>query len=322
MPAIRCSRWLRTSQRHRDSARPTLPPVHDAPGGLSACAAAVNNAFEERNYGKRANPGRRGPAHTATIYPGPPTGATNHRRPSRTGFSEQRLHSLDTYRGLIMVALAFNGFGLAATARNHLRAEGPSPFWEAVFFQFSHVEWVGCRLLEYHPALVHVHGRRGQRRIPLPGPKTGQSPAVMFGHVLWRSLLLVFLGIFLVSNYEKSTNWTFMNVLTQIGLAYPGLYLLWGKSVRTQAIATALLLAGVWLLYVVYPTSGIDLVDGVPAVSVSAASAQEHLTGLAPMWHKNANVGHAIDLWLLNLLPRSPSSSAAAVTRPSISYRR
>src|SRR5436190_198230 len=59
-------------------------------------------------------------------------------------FLQQRLHSLDTYRGLIMVALAFNGFGLAATARNHLRAEGESPFWKAVLFQFDHVEWAGC----------------------------------------------------------------------------------------------------------------------------------------------------------------------------------
>ena len=30
--------------------------------------------------------------------------------------------------------------------------------------------------------------------------------------------------------------------------------------------------------------------------------AQEHLKGVGAAWHKNANVGHAIDLWLLNLL--------------------
>src|SRR5436305_415187 len=61
----------------------------------------------------------------------------------KADFLKSRLHALDTYRGLIMVALAFNGFGLALTARNHLLMHGPSPFWEAVFFQFSHVEWVG-----------------------------------------------------------------------------------------------------------------------------------------------------------------------------------
>ena len=31
-----------------------------------------------------------------------------------------RLVSLDAFRGFIMVCLSFGGFGLAATARNHL----------------------------------------------------------------------------------------------------------------------------------------------------------------------------------------------------------
>ena len=54
-----------------------------------------------------------------------------------------RLQSLDTYRGLIMVSLAFNGFGLAAAARNHLKAEPDSGFWRAIYHQFEHVDWVG-----------------------------------------------------------------------------------------------------------------------------------------------------------------------------------
>ncbi len=35
-------------------------------------------------------------------------------------FLQQRLVSLDTYRGLIMITLAFTGFGLAGTAAKHL----------------------------------------------------------------------------------------------------------------------------------------------------------------------------------------------------------
>ena len=56
----------------------------------------------------------------------------------------RRLQSLDVYRGLIMVTLAFNGFGLAATARNHLKSAPDSSFWQAVYHQFEHVEWIGC----------------------------------------------------------------------------------------------------------------------------------------------------------------------------------
>lgn len=216
-------------------------------------------------------------------------------------FLQQRLHSLDTYRGLIMVALAFNGFGLAATARNHLRAEGTSPFWQTVFFQFEHVEWVGCGFWDLiQPSFMFMVGVAAAFSFTMRR-QTGQAQDGLFGHVLWRSLVLVVLGIFLISNWGPVTHWSLMNVLTQIGLAYPGLYLLWGKSVRVQAGAAALLLAGIWLLYVLYPTPGIDLTTGAPEVGVSAAWAREHLTGLAPVWHKNANVGHAIDLWLLNL---------------------
>jgi predicted acyltransferase len=135
----------------------------------------------------------------------------------------------------------------------------------------------------------------------------------MLGHAAWRSLVLVVLGVFLISNGYKvdgqlTTNWSLMNVLTQIGLGYTFLFLLWGRSWRTQAVAAALILVATWLLYVLYaafsPHAGIDLSTGAPDVGVSKEWAQQHLAGLGETWHKNANVGHALDVWLLNLLPR------------------
>ncbi len=54
---------------------------------------------------------------------------------------EERLLSLDAYRGLIMIALAFNGFGLADTASRHLQQNADSSFWQFLKYQFSHVEW-------------------------------------------------------------------------------------------------------------------------------------------------------------------------------------
>src|SRR5262249_17742430 len=62
----------------------------------------------------------------------------------RASFLQRRLHSLDAYRGLIMVTLAFSGFGLAQTARLHLRADPDSDVWQNVFHNFEHVEWTGC----------------------------------------------------------------------------------------------------------------------------------------------------------------------------------
>src|SRR5947209_879300 len=62
----------------------------------------------------------------------------------KTSFLTQRLVSLDVYRGVIMITLAFNGFGLAATATNHLRDNPNSELWTAVHHHFEHVEWTGC----------------------------------------------------------------------------------------------------------------------------------------------------------------------------------
>src|SRR5438477_2530963 len=119
-------------------------------------------------------------------------------------FLRQRLLSLDVYRGLIMVTLAFNGFGLAATAVRHLRAEGVSPFWETVHHHFDHVEWTGCGYWDLiQPSFMFMVGLAAafsyaKRR------QLGQSYAGMFGHAVWRSLVLIGLGIFLTSNWTRT----------------------------------------------------------------------------------------------------------------------
>src|SRR5262249_370499 len=111
------------------------------------------------------------------------------------------------------------------------------------------------------------------------------------------------LGIFLISNGRPTTDWSLMNVLTQIGLGYPFLFLLWRRSFFTQAFAAGVLLVGTYLLYALYPHSGINISQGAPEVGISHKWAQESLTGVGSAWHKNANAGHHIDVWLLNYLP-------------------
>jgi predicted acyltransferase len=66
------------------------------------------------------------------------------------------------------------------------------------------------------------------------------------------------------------------------------------------------ILVGTWLAYVLYPYAGIDVARGAPEVGVSAAWAQRYLADVPAAWHKNANVGHALDLWLLNRMPGAP----------------
>jgi predicted acyltransferase len=219
-------------------------------------------------------------------------------------FLDQRLQSLDAYRGLIMIALAFNGFGLRETARNHLKVSPDSRLWQTVLYQFEHVEWVGCAFWDMiQPSFMFMVGV-SMAYSYVKRQERGDSWSRMFGHAIWRSLVLALLGIFLISNGGRSTEWSLMCVLTQIGLGYPFLFLLWNRPRWLQMLAAGGLLAGTWLMYVTYPTKGIDLTAGAPEFDITAGWAQKNLAGLDPAWHKSSNVGRAVDLRLLNLFPR------------------
>lgn len=234
-----------------------------------------------------------------------------------------RLLSLDAYRGLIMISLAFAGFGLSDVAKQQLgsieseisaesgEATEGSPgesaeynFWENVRYQFSHVEWTGCGYWDMiQPSFMFMVGVSMAysyvRRF-----NEGHTFGRMLAHAAWRSFVLIFLGIFLISNNRDATHWSFTNVLTQIGLGYIFLFLLWRRSQITQGVAAFGLLAGVWALYTFYPGTGIDLATGAPEVGVTQKWAEEHLQEIPPAWQKNANAGQFIDVWFLNLLPQ------------------
>jgi heparan-alpha-glucosaminide N-acetyltransferase len=235
--------------------------------------------------------------------PGPnpePPPATRDAVPAAPG----RLQSLDAYRGFIMVALAFTGFGLAGTARNHLKASPDSGFWQAVAYQFEHATWAGCSFWDLiQPSFMFMVGV-SMAYSYVNRQRQGHSWGRMFGHACTRALVLVALAVFLASDGARSTNWSAMNVLGQIGLGYPFLFMLWGRSLRTHAITAAAILLGTWALYAFYPGAGIDPAKGAPDIGITSAWAQENLKGIAPAWHKSANVGRAIDTKLLNLLPR------------------
>src|SRR5690606_1875667 len=71
-------------------------------------------------------------------------------------------------------------------------------------------------------------------------------------HVLRRSIVLVLLGVFLSSNWSDQTNFTFVNVLTQIGLGYGVLYLFLGRGTGIQLAGLAVILGGYWYYFYAY----------------------------------------------------------------------
>ncbi|QDV32654.1 acyltransferase family protein [Tautonia plasticadhaerens] len=207
-----------------------------------------------------------------------------------------RLVSLDAFRGAVMLLMASSGLGLAAVAEHH---EG-SPTWRFIGSQVEHAPWVGCTLWDLiQPAFMFMVG------VALPfsianRQGRGQGFGTMLAHALWRSAALVLLAVFLTSNWSDRTVWVFTNVLAQIGLGYPFLFLLAFTRPRTQWVAAFGILFGYWLAFALYPIPG----SGTDWASLGIPENWPHLTGFAAHWEKNANAAAAFDAWFLNLFPR------------------
>ena len=86
--------------------------------------------------------------------------------------------------------------------------------------------------------------------------RKGATFPKMLVHTIWRSLLLIALGIFLRSLHSTQTYFTFEDTLTQIGLGYTFLFLLAFRPARDQWIAFGAILFGYWLAWALYPRPG------------------------------------------------------------------
>lgn len=196
-----------------------------------------------------------------------------------------------------MLLMASGGLGLTEIARHF----PDSAVWRAVGFHCDHVEWSGCALWDLiQPAFMFMVG------IALPWSVAnrqarGETFARMLAHAVWRAVLLVLLAVFLTSAWSRQTDWIFPNVLAQIGLGYPFLFLLAFTGPRTPWLAAFGLLAAYWLAFALHPLPPADF----DWKSVGVPADWPHLTGFAAHWEKNANFASAFDGWFLNLFPRS-----------------
>jgi len=209
-----------------------------------------------------------------------------------------RLASIDAYRGFVMLLMMAEVLQVGRVAQ----AFPQSVFWQFLARHTDHAEWVGCTLHDLiQPSFSFLVG------VALPFSivsrrDRGQTTWTMTGHAVWRSFVLVFLGIFLRSAGPRAhLNFTFEDTLTQIGLGYSFLFLLGLRSVRMQWAAVGLILAGYWAAWAIYPLPAADF--DYAKVGVSADWPYE-AKGFAAHWNKNCNLGAAFDQWFLNLFPR------------------
>jgi predicted acyltransferase len=208
-----------------------------------------------------------------------------------------RLVSLDAYRGFTMLLMASAGFGITRMASNDSFTE--HQILERLAYQFQHVVWRGCSLWDMiQPSFMFIVG------VAMPfsyarRQTEGQPRGRQFVHALVRSIALVVLGVFLASQGHRHTNFSFMNVLAQIGLGYMVVFLLLGTPVAVQVGAIIAILAGYWALFAFYPLPGL----GFQWATVGIPPSWDHLQGFAAHWEKNINVAAIFDRWFLNLFP-------------------
>lgn len=210
--------------------------------------------------------------------------------------SASRLASIDAYRGLTMLLLVF--FDAPNNWTAPLReAYAGSPLALAILGQFEHVEWAGIALWDMiQPSFMFVVGVSAAFSYAARA-RRGESFGRMLAHAIYRSLLLILIGVFLRSEGREATNWTLDDVVTQIGLGYVFLFFLCNRGWKVQFSAAAAILVGYWLLFVLWP---------LPAAGYdhAAVSGQAYYDGFWAHWNKNANPGHYFDAWILNLFPR------------------
>jgi predicted acyltransferase len=170
------------------------------------------------------------------------------------GQPQPRNIAVDAYRGLVMLLMMGEVLRFSDVARSF----PGSRIWQFLSYNQSHVEWTGMSLHDtIQPAFTFLVG------VALPysiasRQRKGESFQRMLGHTIWRSFILVALGIFLRSTDGPMTNFTFEDTLTQIGLGYTFAFLLVFVRPRWQWSAVAAILFAYWLAWALYPAPGIS----------------------------------------------------------------
>ncbi|MFN9717662.1 MAG: acyltransferase family protein [Planctomycetota bacterium] len=310
----------KTNPQKPDSSKPAgavnPPPISRAPESNPKAGSAIDS---ESTYtlGQQSQPVLSAATRTEddTLRQRSRAARREKSEPAANTDVTERLVSLDAFRGFIMMMLAAGGFGILTFSR----IDEKSPLWQTTDYEmwqrigwhFNHPAWLSVYetwkvsfwdliqpsfMLMVGVAMPFSDARRA---------KQGQSRFRRGLHALGRSTILVLIGIALYSRGNPQTNWTFPNVLCQIGLGYFFAWCLLHLQWFAQIIALVIILVCYWAaFYFNPPPADYDY----KAVN---ANGEEILGGSWSAWSKNANTAYQFDSWLLPKL-RNPESDASA----------
>jgi heparan-alpha-glucosaminide N-acetyltransferase len=208
-----------------------------------------------------------------------------------------RVGSIDAYRGFVMFLMMAEVLALARVAK----ALPDSGVWQWLAYHQTHVAWRGCSLHDLiQPSFSFLVG------VALPfslanRQKRGEPLWFSLAHAAWRAAILIFLGIFLRSVGRPSTNFTFEDTLTQIGLGYLPLFLIGLGPPKLRWAVLMLILVGYWAAFALYPLPADDFDYAAAGVTQDW---EHNAPGFAAHWNKNTNAAWAFDRWFLNLFHR------------------
>ena len=117
----------------------------------------------------------------------------------------KRIASVDVYRGFVMLLMMAEVLSLQSVSE----ALPESSFWGFLSFHQSHVEWSWLALHDMiQPSFTFLVG------VALPFSLAGRrnkgaTDSAILRHAIVRSLILIFLGVFLRSMHSQQTNFTF-----------------------------------------------------------------------------------------------------------------
>lgn len=168
---------------------------------------------------------------------------------------EERLVSLDVFRGLTMLLLV----GESTLIYDHfLDSTASGSFFHALVLQFHHHPWNGLRFWDLiQPFFMFIVGVAMPFSFGARWAK-GQSWPDSLKHALKRSGLLLLLGWGLYCIGPGEITFRFQNVLAQLSVTYFIAFLLLRKDFKIQLSVSLLLLVITELLYRLWPVAGFD----------------------------------------------------------------